>query len=207
MSRLLFDGRFRYSTGFELALTFETAARVTCLFGPSGVGKTTTLRLIAGLLPLESGKIQLGNRTLSDSAQRVHLAPEARRIGFVFQDYLLFPHLTVDANLRFGQKRSQAPQVDLPHLIEVLELGDLLHRSPSSLSGGQKQRVALGRAIASSPELLLLDEPVSALDASLKASVLEYLTHTLEAFRIPTLLVTHEVETAERLQAKMIHLP
>lgn len=207
MSILHFDCRLRYPTGFLLDFTFEATSSVTALLGPSGVGKTTTLHLIAGILQPSDGRIVLDGRVLFDSGKRVNVPIEERRIGFVFQDYQLFPHLTIDANLRYGYRRSVASGFDFGHLVDVLELGPLLKRYPQSLSGGQRQRVALGRAIASRPAILLLDEPVSALDDELKSSVLDYLSRTLDEYKTPTLLATHDVESAERLQAEMIRVP
>jgi molybdate transport system ATP-binding protein len=125
----------------------------------------------------------------------------------VFQDYQLFPHLTVAGNLRYGLSRASQPVKDLKHLIDVLELGPFLNRFPASLSGGQRQRVALGRAIAGNPSILLLDEPVSALDSALKASIVDFLAQTLREFPIPTLLVTHDIAIVERVGADAIRLP
>jgi molybdate transport system ATP-binding protein len=207
MGVLQFDCRFRYPTGFLLDLAFEAKQSVTALFGASGVGKTTTLHLIAGLLHPLDGRIVLGERVMCDTASRIDVPIEARRIGLVFQDYQLFPHMTVDANLRYGRKRIGSTLLNLSHLVDVLELGPYLKRYPESLSGGQRQRVALGRAVAGDPAILLLDEPVSALDAELKSSVLGYLARTLGEFKIPTLLVTHDLETAQKLNAELIRVP
>jgi molybdate transport system ATP-binding protein len=207
MSVLSFDCRFRYPSGFALDLSFDATANVTALVGPSGAGKTTTLHLIAGLARPSEGRIALGDRVLFDSRARVNIPIEQRRIGLVFQDYQLFPHLTVDANLRYGYRRAHAAQRELAHLLEVLELGPLLKRYPQSLSGGQRQRVAFGRALASHPAMLLLDEPVSALDDELKSNVLGYLARTLDEFKTPTLLVTHDVDSIGLLNAELIRIP
>lgn len=221
MSTLHFDCRFRYPSGFHLDLSFTTTESVTALLGPSGAGKSTTLHLIAGLLCPAEGRITMGDRALFDSRAGVNLSPDKRHIGLVFQDYQLFPHLSVEANLRYGLQRyspsdgtmryrnhrEQTVAFDLMHLIDVLELRPLLNRYPHSLSGGQRQRVAFGRAIASSPAILLLDEPVSALDADLKSSVLDYLARLLAEYSIPTLLVTHDIDVATRLDAALIRLP
>lgn len=208
MSVLKFDCLFAYSTGFVLEHAFEMEDGVTALVGPSGIGKTTTLQLIAGILTPARGRITLRDRVLFDSSRRVNASIEERHIGFVFQDYMLFPHLNVEENLKYGfHRRQAASRVNLDHLIEVFELGDLLKRYPVSLSGGQKQRVAVGRAFASNPEILLLDEPVSALDESLKANLLDYLAKGLKEYSIPTLLVTHDQSVVERMQAKVVQLP
>jgi molybdate transport system ATP-binding protein len=207
MSVLEFDCRFSYPGGFALQLAFQADEGVTALVGPSGSGKTTTLHLIAGLLAPAPGRIVLRGNSLVDTRLGVRVAPHRRRIGLVFQEYRLFPHLTVEGNLRYGYQRRPGARIDLGHLIEVLELGSLLGRSPATLSGGQKQRVALGRALASDPELLLLDEPVSALDNALKASVLQYLLRIRAEYPLPTLLVTHDEATRETLEARIVSMP
>lgn len=207
MSLLEFDCRFCYPGGFALQLAFQADEGVTALVGPSGSGKTTTLHLIAGLLEPATGRIALRGKPLIDAKAGVRLPPHRRRIGLVFQEYQLFPHLTVEENLRYGYQRRPGARIDLVHLIEVLELGSLLGRSPATLSGGQKQRVALGRALASDPDILLLDEPVSALDNALKASVLQYLLRIRAEYPLPTLLVTHDEATREILRATSVTMP
>ena len=207
MSLLSFDCRFHYPSGFSLDFAFEAERGLTALVGPSGSGKTTTLHLIAGLLQPLTGRIALGDRVLFDAEARINLPIEQRRVGVVFQDYQLFPHLSVASNLRFGLRRSPTNQFDFARLVEVLELGPLLQRYPHALSGGQKQRVALGRAIAANPAMLLLDEPVSALDEELKASVLRYLVQSLRDFPIPTLMITHDRRSIELLAARVITMP
>ncbi|HEY2881867.1 MAG TPA: ATP-binding cassette domain-containing protein, partial [Pirellulales bacterium] len=173
MSVLRFDCRFAYPVGFGLNFAFETESGVTALVGPSGIGKTTVLHLIAGLLAPQDGLISLHDKILFDSPTKVNLPPEQRGVGYVFQDYQLFPHLTVGQNLRYGQRRTSHTGVDFQKIVNILELSDLLRRYPHSLSGGQKQRVAVGRALLRSPNLLLLDEPLTALDPGLRASVAE----------------------------------
>jgi molybdate transport system ATP-binding protein len=207
MPLLSFACQFRYPSGFSLDFAFSAERGLTALVGPSGSGKTTTLHLIAGLLQPQAGRIALGERVLFDARARVNLPMEQRRVGLVFQDYQLFPHLSVASNLRFGLRRSHTNQLDFNHLVEVLELGPLLHRYPHALSGGQKQRVALGRAIAANPAILLLDEPVSALDEDLKASVWRYLVQSLQEFPIPTLLITHDRQSIAMLDARVIPMP
>jgi molybdate transport system ATP-binding protein len=206
MSVLQFDCRFRYSSGFSLDFAFAAESGVTALVGPSGCGKTTVLNLISGLLLPRDGSIALHDQELFDSQKRINLPPEQRGIGYVFQDYQLFPHLTVKQNLQFGQKRTQHQSVDLDPIVETLEMADLLGRYPASLSGGQKQRVALGRAILRSPRLLLLDEPLTALDAELRASVAAYLARAIERFKIPTLLVSHDQDSINWLAHSTIPL-
>lgn len=206
MSLLLFDCRFRYPSRFKLDLAFEAGAGVTALVGPSGCGKTTTLKLIAGLLRPESGRIRLGDRFLFDSATRVNVPPENRAIGLVFQDYQLFPHMSVEENLHYGLVRNPKSRIDLAHLVEILELGSVLTARPHSLSGGERQRTALGRAILRAPELLLLDEPLSALDTELRESVSGYLQRVIGEYQIPTLLVTHDAHSIDRLAHRTIRL-
>jgi molybdate transport system ATP-binding protein len=206
MSLLQFDCRFRHSSRFALDLSFEAGAGVTALVGPSGCGKTTTLRLIAGLLRPDNGRIQLGDRVLFDSAKQVNLPPEQRALGLVFQDYQLFPHLTVEQNLRYGLVRNLSSRIDFPHLVEILELRPLLSAWPHSLSGGEKQRIAIGRAILRGPQLLLLDEPLSALDPDLRESISGYLQRVIGEYHIPTLLVTHDPHSIERLAHTTIRI-
>jgi len=204
MSVLEFRCQFSYPTGFVLDKEFVVTSSVAAILGPSGSGKTTTLHLVAGILQPMTGRIVLGDCVLFDSDQKIDLPAYRRQVGLVFQDYQLFPHMTVDGNLKYGHRRNGHSTIDLAHLVEVLELGPLLKRFPASLSGGQRQRVALGRAIAHNPKILLLDEPVSALDEELKSSILAYLSRTLAEYSIPTLLVTHDMAIVERFSAAVI---
>lgn len=210
MKTLRFNCRFAYPRGFSLDHSFEIESGITALVGPSGSGKTTTLHLIAGILKPDSGQIAVGEHLLFDSARKIDLPTHRRPIGLVFQDYQLFPHLNVLQNLGFSRAgwRSRKGLSDerFARLIDVLQLGDLLHRFPSTLSGGQRQRVALGRAIASDPAVLLLDEPVSALDESLKSTILDHIAETLAEFPIPTLLVTHDLATVRRINASVVQM-
>ncbi len=201
--RLHFDCRHRYAAGFQLEAAFEASDGVTALFGPSGAGKSTILALIAGTLRPQTGLIRLGERILVDTPARVWLPSERRRVGVVFQDQRLFPHLTVRQNLIFGRRRAVRP-LDLGRVAEVLEVAALLDRRPDSLSGGQRQRVALGRALLSGPEFLLLDEALAALDASLKDRVLTYLERVLAEWRVPTLFVSHDQADVRRLADRVV---
>jgi molybdate transport system ATP-binding protein len=207
MSVLQFDCRFRYDSGFALDFAFETQSGITALVGPSGAGKTTILNLIAGLLQPQAGRILLCESTLFCSTSGVNLPPEARRVGFVFQDYQLFPHLSVEQNLHYGYRRARSEHFSFDRTVEILDLGDFLHRSPSSLSGGQKQRVAIGRAILRGANVLLLDEPFSALDAGLRQSVSQYLVRAIAEFHIPTLFVSHDNEMVKGIANRTIQLP
>jgi ABC-type sulfate/molybdate transport systems ATPase subunit len=165
--------------------------------GPSGAGKTTVLRAISGLTRPESGRIELDGTVLFDSAAGIDVAPERRRVGFVFQDYALFPHMTVEQNVRYAGRE----RVD--DLLERLGIAKLARAKPESLSGGERQRVGLARALARDPGVLLLDEPLSALDAHTRMAVRAELRELLESFDLPTLLVTHDYEDAAALAGRI----
>lgn len=202
MSSLEFRCRHQYSDGFKLDVEFTAPRRVTALFGPSGSGKTTVLSLVAGFLKPARGLIRQTDpqRVLTDTAQGIFLPPDRRGVGFVFQEHRLFPHLNVERNLRYGEARpGRRSGVDLGRVIEVLELGGLLRQFPRQLSGGESQRVALGRALLSGPDLLLLDEPLAALDEPLKQRILGYLERVLAEWRIPVLFVSHSQADVRRL--------
>jgi molybdate transport system ATP-binding protein len=205
---LSFRCQHGYPSGFRLDVQFDVDCPFTALFGPSGSGKTSLLNMIAGLLRPQQGTIRLGNRVLLDTARRVSLPPEKRHVGVVFQDSLLFPHLTVEGNLRYGQRRrnKRTRPLDFARVVEVLEIGPLLQRSPHSLSGGERQRVALGRALLSGPELLLMDEPLASLDAPLRMKVLAYLERVVGEWNIPTLYVTHSQAEVRRAAGWVIVL-
>ena len=208
MSQLSLACRHRFLDGFEIDAVFETDATVTALFGPSGSGKTSLLQLIAGLIAPQQATITLDDVTLCDTSRGVCLPSSARNVGCVFQDYLLFPHLTVEGNLRYGWRRRGQGQtlIDFDRAVKVLELGPLLNRYPGNLSGGEAQRVALGRAIVSAPQLLLLDEPLAALDSALKTRILSYLERVIAEWRIPTLFVTHGQAEVRRLADHVVVL-
>jgi molybdate transport system ATP-binding protein len=204
MTRISFQSRHRYPAGFQLDAEFDAAAGVTALFGPSGSGKTTILGVIAGTLRPDEGQVRLDGQVLVDTAKQIFLPPEKRHVGCVFQDQRLFPHLTIEGNLRYGLRRGTSRPVDFSKVVEVLELGSLLERYPNTLSGGQQQRVALGRAVLSGPKLLLLDEPLTALDANLKDRVVVYLEYLLNEWRIPTLFVSHDQLDVRRFAAQAV---
>ena len=201
MSRLKVRCRHAYAGGFALDVEFTTEERTTSLFGPSGSGKSSILLAIAGLFRPDAGRIEFDGEVWHDSARDSWVPPDRRRVGMVFQDSLLFPHLTVEENLRYGQRRRRggAGRIALPKVVEVLELGDLLRRAPRTLSGGERQRVGLGRALLRDPALLLLDEPLVALDEALKQRVLAYLDRVLAEWRIPTVYVSHSQAEVRRL--------
>ena len=208
MSYLDFRASHRFSTGFRLHAEFETDQLVTALCGPSGSGKTTILEMIAGLKQPQRGRIEVGRKVVLDRQRRIMVPPERRRIGFVFQDRRLFPHLTVGGNLRFGQGPKNPPGTGIrfDRLVEVLDLRHLLKRYPRNLSGGEQQRVALGRALLIHPEFLLLDEPTAALDEPLRDRILDYIARVIEEWRIPTLIVSHVREAVLRLASRTILL-
>lgn len=178
---------------FGLELELDVRSETVALAGPSGAGKTTVLRAIAGLLAPSAGRIECEDELWFDSRRRVDLPPEDRSVGLVFQDYALFPHLTVEQNVAYGG-RSRARG-----LVERLGLGALTHVLPDSLSGGERQRVALARALARDPKVLLLDEPLAALDAQTRRRVRGELRAHLRALGLPTVLVTHDYADAAAL--------
>ena len=188
--------------GFDLAVALEAAGPVLTLFGPSGAGKTTMLNVIAGLVTPAAGRVVVDDVVLFDSASGIAVRPEDRRIGYVFQDARLFPHLSVRDNLRFGQtralRRGDVP-LALDAVVELLALAPLLARRPRTLSGGERQRVALGRALLSAPRMLLLDEPFAALDAARRQELLPDVARLRRAFGIPMVFVTHVLEEALRV--------
>ncbi len=185
---------------FDLDINVSIDAKVTAIFGPSGAGKTTLLDAIAGLRPIVNGEIQIEGHTVFSSARGVNLPPRRRGIGYVPQEGALFPHLSVRGNILFGAERAgQTPSknIAIEHVLDVLQIGHLAERAIPQLSGGEAQRVALARAILSRPQLLLLDEPLAALDVGLKERILPYLARVRDEFAIPMIYVTHN--TAEVL--------
>ncbi len=180
---------------FLLELDLKVSGERVGVFGPSGSGKSTLVNLLAGLTRPDSGQILLDGQPLFDSSNRVDLAPHRRRIAMVFQQHGLFPHLTVRKNLLYGHQRCPADEqrIELDEVAEVLEIGTLLEQKPETLSGGQSQRVALGRAILASPRLLLMDEPLSALDDDLRYRIIPYLNLVSERFRIPFVFISHSL--------------
>jgi len=181
---------------FALELDTEFGSPVTGVFGPSGSGKTSLLDLVAGLRRPRTGLIRLGDRALTDTAQGMHVPARLRRIGYVPQDLALFPHLSVEGNLRYGYKADGDGHAlfSFEHVTEVLEIVPLVARGVNDLSGGEKQRVALARALLSSPQLLLLDEPLASLDRKLKQRIVPYLQRIRDEFRLPMLYVSHDAE-------------
>jgi molybdate transport system ATP-binding protein len=206
VSVLEFQCRHQYRSGFELDLTFALESGVTALVGPSGSGKTTVLEAIAGVFRPQQGRIKLDDRLLFDSQAGIFLPPEQRHLGIVFQDYLLFPHLSIERNLRYGMVRRGNGRISMDQVVRLLDLDDLLNRYPATLSGGQRQRTALGRALLSSPQLLLMDEPFNAQDAELRSRILEYLERVLHEFAVTILMASHDTDAVNRLSAQCLQL-
>jgi len=183
-----------------VALDLTAGEGLTVLFGPSGIGKTSVLNMVAGLLGPDRGRIAVAGRTLFDSATGVDVAPEHRRAGYVFQDPRLFPHRRVRANLLYGA----GDDAGLAATVAMLGIGHLLDRWPRTLSGGEARRVAIGRALLSDPAFLLLDEPLSSLDRSRRGEIMDALLRVRDEAGLPILMVTHDPEEAERLGTRIV---
>jgi molybdate transport system ATP-binding protein len=196
---------------FHLHMTFDSDAEITVLYGTSGAGKTLTLQAIAGLMRPDSGRIAVDDRVLFDSATAIDVPARKRNVGLVFQDYALFPHLTVLQNVAFARKRgwsnrSKAVDDEMKALLASVHMEALEHAYPADLSGGQRQRVALARAIASRPRLLLLDEPFSALDSDLRAKLRAELIDIRQRAGIPMLIITHDASDVAAFGGKTVHV-
>ena len=182
---------------FAVDLDASFDARVTSIFGPSGSGKTTILDAVAGLRNVKDGEIEVNGRVLFSSTRGINLSPQQRFIGYVPQEEALFPHLSVRQNVLFGSNRvsriTKKERIETDHVLDVLEIANLLDRPVTKLSGGESQRVALARAVLSRPQLLLLDEPLAALDIALKEKILPYLSRVRDEFAIPMIYVTHNL--------------
>jgi molybdate transport system ATP-binding protein len=175
------------------------------IMGASGSGKTTLLHSLAGLLMPASGLIQSHQQIWFDSRQDIQLPPWQRQVGIVFQDGRLFPHMDVQHNLRYGMPKGEVA-ISLPEVVEVLDIAALLQRRPSQLSGGEKQRVAIGRALLSQPSVLLMDEPLSGLDETLKQQVLPYIRKVISTFGLPTLYVSHVRDEVAEIADEVLQL-
>jgi molybdate transport system ATP-binding protein len=193
---------------FTLEASFTAEGGVTALFGPSGSGKTSLVRIVAGLLRPDRGRLTVDGRLLVDTERRVFVPPHRRRVGYVFQEPRLFPHVSVRRNLTFGRSlapRSE-PKPDMDGIVELLGIGHLLARRPASLSGGERSRVAIGRALLASPRLLLLDEPLANLDEARRAEILPYLERLRDVAKVPILFVSHAVGEVARLANNVVLL-
>ena len=199
---------FKQLGEFSIEASFTSEGRVTGLYGASGAGKTSLINMIAGLLKPDRGFIAIDNETLDDTAGRVHVPPWRRRIGYVFQDARLFPHLDVSENLDYGRrmnglKRDGASEA---RITDLLDIGGLKDRRPGQLSGGERQRVALGRALLSKPRLLLLDEPLGSLDEGRKVEILPYLVRLRDEAGIPMVYVSHDAAELRQLATQIVML-
>lgn len=207
MSEPLLRFNVQHQTGdFSIDAKIETGAGITVLFGKSGAGKSTLVAMLAGLIKPDRGHIQLGEEILFDSDLGIDVTPERRRVGYVFQDARLFPHMPVEQNLRYGLNRIEPGKRSdtFDHVINILGIEELLKRRPGNLSGGERQRVAIGRALLSNPHLLLMDEPLASLDAARKSEILPYIERLNAEFDIPVIYVSHAVEEVVRLADTMI---
>jgi len=188
----------------DLKLNIEKGQFIT-LFGESGAGKTSTLRMLSGLLKPDNGSITVGDTTWFDSQGKIDLKPQQRKVGYVFQDYALFPNMTVRQNLEYALQKDQDKSI-IGELLDFAELGELALRKPETLSGGQKQRVALARALVQRPEILILDEPLSALDLKMRIKLQEYLLQVHKKFKLTTILVSHDIGEIVKLSDRVFEL-
>jgi molybdate transport system ATP-binding protein len=193
---------------FRLTAEFVSGGGVTALFGRSGAGKTTLVNLIAGLAHPDRGTIRLDDTVLVDTDRGIDLAAHRRRVGYVFQEGRLFPHLSVKHNLTYGYRMARRHERwgSFDHVVDLLGLASLLDRRPAALSGGEKQRIAIGRALLASPRLLLMDEPLASLDAARKAEILPYVERLRDDMKLPIVYVSHAVEEVARLADTLVLL-
>ena len=193
---------------FSLNALFASESGATVLFGPSGAGKTSIINMIAGLLTPDRGRIVLEGEVLFDDAARIDLAVWRRRIGYVFQEGRLFPHLSIKHNLDYGRWMGghAADPAAFAHVVELLAIGHLLDRRPGKLSGGERQRVAVGRALLMRPRLLLLDEPLASLDAARKQDILPYLERLRDEARVPMIYVSHDAAEVKRIATRVMRV-
>ncbi len=178
---------------------------LTTIYGPSGAGKTSILKMIAGVLTADSGRITFPEDVWLDTEKNICLKPQQRKIGFVFQDYTLFPNMTVKENLLYALEKGQDQEI-IHELIQIIELEDLQNRKPDKLSGGQKQRVALARALVRKPKLLLLDEPLSALDRKMRSKLQDYILNVHQRYELTTLLISHEISEVIKMSDHVIQI-
>ena len=193
---------------FSLEASFTSEGRVTGLFGASGAGKTSLINMIAGLLQPDRGVIAIDGETLDDTAAGRHVPAHRRRIGYVFQDARLFPHLDIRQNLDYGRRMNRLAADPAQHkrVTDLLDIGHLLDRRPGKLSGGERQRVALGRALLAQPRLLLLDEPLGSLDEERKVEILPYLVRLRDEANVPMVYVSHDADEMRQLATQVVML-
>ena len=193
---------------FSIEASFTSEGRVTGLFGASGAGKTSLINMIAGLLKPDRGIIAIDGETLDDTSARLHVPPHRRRIGYVFQDARLFPHLEVGQNLDYGRRMNRLTEdpAQRKRVTDLLDIGGLLDRRPGKLSGGERQRVALGRALLSKPRLLLMDEPLGSLDEGRKVEILPYLVRLRDEANVPMVYVSHDAAELRQLATQIVML-
>jgi molybdate transport system ATP-binding protein len=205
---MMIDVKIRKRQGdFSIDADFHVQGTgVTALFGPSGAGKTSIVNMVAGLVKPDAGHIGVNQRRLFDSAMGINLPPEKRRIGYIFQDGRLLPHFTVRSNLTYGMHLTPADKrfVSFDQVVALLGIESLLERRPAKLSGGEKQRVAIGRALLTSPDLLLMDEPLASLDAARKLEVLPFIATLSHKYSIPTLYVSHSMAEIRQLADHLV---
>ena len=193
---------------FSLSARFQSGSGVTGVFGPSGAGKTTLVNMIAGLVAPDRGEITIDQTVLFDAARRINLPPQGRRIGYVFQEGRLFPHLSVKHNLDYGRRMCGLPPdaAQMARIVSLLDIGGLLERRPGKLSGGERQRIAIGRALLMRPRLLLLDEPLASLDVARKREILPYLERLRDEVGVPMVYVSHHAAELRRIATSVVRL-
>ena len=207
MIRFSLHKKLKASTG-DMQLDVEChidQGKLVTLFGESGAGKTSILRMLAGLLIPEKGTIEVNNSVWLDTQKGINLKPQQRKTGYVFQDYALFPNMTVKENLEYALDKNQDIGI-VKELIEIIELTDLQDRKPETLSGGQKQRIALARALVRQPQILMLDEPLSALDRAMRTKLQDYILHVHRKYNLTTILVSHEMSEIFKLSDEILVL-
>ena len=193
---------------FTISATFAGGEGATALFGPSGAGKTTIVNMIAGLTHPDRGRISLDDTVLFDAAERIDIPAHRRRIGYVFQEGRLFPHLSVAHNLGYGRWMNGLPfdTAEQERVVRLLDIAHLLDRRPGRLSGGERQRIAIGRSLLMRPQLLLLDEPLASLDAARKAEILPYLERLRDESRVPMVYVSHQADEVRRIAGTVVRI-
>lgn len=207
MIQLNIQKKLKAASG-EMELAINTQIKqgdLVSFYGKSGAGKTTILKILAGLLKPEKGEIIVQGNTWLNTSKKINLKPQKRKVGYVFQDYSLFPNMTVKKNLEFALNKNQDQKI-ISELIEIVELGDLRNRKPETLSGGQKQRVALARALVQKPSILMLDEPLSALDSEIRYKLQQHILQVHHEFKLTTILISHDISEILRMSDYLFEL-